>query len=190
MTQAKLFPDDRHDAGGKVSTRLPSDIRGDAMFTGDRDRYRPILRRWSGSIAFPDRFVLFIGMNPSTASDTHNDPTITREWGFTIREGFSAFAKCNVSDYRATKPAELLESGLELQSADNRATIIEQAKLAALVIVCWGAVNRALEPLAASLTGDLRSAGIDPRCFGTTKAGHPRHPLYLASGVPLVSFFS
>ena len=102
--QDTLFPDERHDAGGKVKTKLPAGMYGDALFCGDREEFRPFLRRWVGQEQFPDRWVCFIGMNPSTASADFNDPTITREWGFTVREGFSAYVKHNVSDYRATHP--------------------------------------------------------------------------------------
>lgn len=188
--QQTLFPEERHDAGGKVNTKLPKDIKGDAVFAGEREQYRPLLRRWTGSELFPRRFLLFIGMNPSTATERSNDSTITREWGFCVREGYSAFAKCNVIDYRMTKPAELLKPGIVPQSDRNRAIILEQAAMADMVIVCWGGVNRVLKPFATSLVEDLRSAGIQPRCFGRTKDGHPKHPLYLARNTVLTPFFS
>lgn len=179
---------DMHDAGGKVKTRLPGNLRGDAVFAGDRGQFRPILRRWLGPGEFSGPYALFIGMNPSTASAEHNDPTITREWGFCEREGFSAYVKCNVSDYRATNPKDLLRPGLDLSSPGNRQTILEQAKGADLVIACWGRVNRALAPLALAVEADLEREGITVRCFGRTQAGHPRHPLFLAKSTPLQTF--
>lgn len=174
-----------HDPGGKVSTALPANINGDAVF--HTDRYRPSLRRWVGS-TFPDRYVLWIGMNPSTASARINDPTVTREWGFTTRLGYSGYWKCNLSDYRATSPKKLLEDGLELESPINRKTILDAAAGAEVVICCWGAVNRALKPIAASLLADLAAAKVQLYCLGKTQAGHPKHPLYLAANTSLEMF--
>lgn len=187
MTQPDLFRSETHDPGGRVRIALPAGIMGDATFSGERDEYRPTLRRWVGS-AFPARHALFIGMNPSTASADHNDPTITREWGFTVREGLVGYVKCNIADYRATEPRKLLAPGLRLRSGQNRQTVLDCAKTAALVICCWGAVNRALAPIAEETLFDLHAAGIDCFCFGLTASGMPKHPLYLAKDTPLVPF--
>lgn len=186
--QADLFAIDRHDAGGKVKTRLPAGMYGDAVFSGERDQYRPLLRRWVASTDFPARYVCFIGMNPSTAEADFNDPTITREWGFAKREGFSAYAKCNVSDFRATDPKDLLAPGLQLQSPANGPIIAAVAADAAMTIVCWGSVNRALAPHAKRLLANVRQMGVKLWCFGTNADGSPKHPLYLATHTPLVPF--
>jgi hypothetical protein len=188
MIQSMLFPDDRHDPGGKVRTRLPPGMFGDAAFRGDREQYRPVLRRWVGQEEFPDRWVCFIGMNPSTASAEINDPTITREWGFTVREGYSAYVKHNVSDYRATDPKELLRPGLELESHINRHSTLASAAAAELCIVCWGSVNRALRPMVQSLLTDLREWEVDLWCFGKNADGSPKHPLYLPNNAKLVRY--
>lgn len=169
--QAEMFPDIRHDAGGKVKTKFPAGMFGDAVFKGDRDQYRPLLRRWVGQERCPDRYVCFIGMNPSTADSVGNDPTITREWGFTVREGFDAYVKCNVSDYRATKPNDLLVPGIELQGPTNGITVAGCTSDAALTIVCWGSVNKALKPHADRLLADLRFRGVKLWCFGTNADG-------------------
>lgn len=62
-----LFSVDTHDAGGKVRTKLPAGMGGDAVFAGARQQFRPVLRRWVG-IDFPQHYLMFMGMNPSTAS--------------------------------------------------------------------------------------------------------------------------
>lgn len=176
----------KHNPGGKVKTALTAGLNGDAAFS-QCGRYRRILRRWTGEI-FPERHILLCGMNPSTASGEHNDPTITREWGFTVREGYSAFVKVNISDYRATHPKELMKPGIVPVSPENLGVILNAAAEADKVVMCFGRVNRALEDAARQTVAALRDAGIFMWCFGTNKDGSPKHPLYLASDTPLIPF--
>ena len=65
-----------HDPGGKVRLRLGEGVRGDAVMSAD-GRYRQIMRRWLGE-TFPEHYILFVGMNPSTADATVDDPTCAR----------------------------------------------------------------------------------------------------------------
>jgi len=121
----------QHDPGGKVRLALMEGVKGDAVFSDD-GRYRYLMRRWLGE-TFPERYILFIGMNPSTADAAVNDPTCAREWTFARREGFDAMVKANVGDYRATHPKMLLEPGVEASSPVNLATIRQAAAGAARV---------------------------------------------------------
>jgi len=187
--QLELLPrEPDHDPGGKIRLRLPQDVQGDAVFSPCR-RYRPLLRRWRGE-RFPDAFALFIGMNPSTAEAHVDDPTIAREWEFTVREGYDGFAKTNVADYRATKPSMLLEEGVTPSSHANLPTIIDTARRANLVVLCHGCLNKALAPLGAQVIEALRHAGVEIMCFGTNADGSPKHPLYLAKTTPLIPYGS
>lgn len=174
----------QHDPGGKVRLALMAGINGDAVFSDD-GRHRPLMRRWLGD-TFPDHYLMFIGMNPSTADATVNDPTCAREWTFTQREGFDAMVKANVGDYRATHPKMLLEPDVVVSSPANLPTIREQAKGAARVILCHGKLNKALVPAGQALVQALTEDGIDLWCFGTNADGSPKHPLYLRSDTPLV----
>lgn len=187
MNQADLFPIDRHDAGGRVKSALPPGLKGDAVFYGERDEYRPLLRRWIGD-EFPSRYVLFIGHNPSTADSNLNDPTITREWGFASRWSYDGYAKCNIVDYRATFPKDLLKPGLELSSPRNLQTILEQAQSADKVVICCGNPNKATTRSAYDVLAELWTAGIALKAFKVNGTGYPAHPLYLRSDTPLIDF--
>ena len=184
--QLDLIPPDptQHDPGGKVRLALMAGVNGDAVFSDD-GRHRPLMRRWLGD-TFPDRYLMFIGMNPSTADATVNDPTCAREWTFTQREGFDAMVKANVGDYRATHPKMLLEPDVVVSSPANLPTIREQARGAARVILCHGKLNKALVPAGQALVQALTEDGIDLWCFGTNGDGSPKHPLYLKGDTPLV----
>ncbi|MGV8830645.1 MAG: DUF1643 domain-containing protein [Devosia sp.] len=175
-----------HDPGGKVRLALMPGVQGDASFSAD-GRYRRLMRRWTGD-GFPARYVLFIGMNPSTADATVNDPTCAREWSFTRREGFSAMVKANVGDYRATDPKMLLAPGVEAVSPDNLPTIRQAAAGAGMVIVCHGKLNKALAPAGKALIDALRADRTTLWCFGTNADGSPKHPLYLRADTPLQPF--
>jgi len=172
-----------HDPGGKVRLALMAGVRGDAVFSED-GRYRPLMRRWLGD-AFPGRYLLFIGMNPSTADATVNDPTCGREWTFTRREGFDAMVKANVGDYRATDPKMLLKPGVAACSPANLPTIRQAAAGAAKVILCHGKLNKALAPAGAAMVEALRADGVPLWCFGTNADGSPKHPLYLRGDTPI-----
>jgi len=175
-----------HDPGGKVRLRLGEGVRGDAVMSPD-GRYRQIMRRWLGD-TFPERYILFIGMNPSTADATVDDPTCAREWTFARREGFSGMVKCNVGDYRATDPKMLVAPGIVAVSPANIPAIREAARGAGRVVLCHGKLNKALAPAGREIVDTLRADGADLWCFGTNADGSPKHPLYLRADTPLMRF--
>ena len=175
-----------HDPGGKVKIALAAGVHGDAVFSRD-GRYRPQMRRWTGD-SFPERYMLFIGMNPSTADAAANDPTCAREWQFALREGYHAMVKANVGDYRATNPTDLLAAGLKVSSPDNLPIIRQSAAGAAMVVLCHGKLNAPLAVAAKEIVAALVEDGVPLWCFGTNGDGSPKHPLYLRADTPLVPF--
>jgi hypothetical protein len=180
------YEPEAHDPGGKVRLRLGAGVNGDAVMSED-GRYRQIMRRWLGD-AFPERYILFIGMNPSTADALVDDPTCAREWNFSRREGFSAMVKCNVGDYRATDPKMLLAEGVEAVSLANLPAILGVAKGAGRVVLCHGKLNKALAPAGRELVAALQDENIELWCFGKNADGSPKHPLYLRSDTQFVRF--
>lgn len=129
--------------------------------------------------------VLWIMLNPSTADETLDDPTIRRVRGFTHRLGSSGFTVVNLYAYRATKPADLWKAA-DPVGPDNDPTIRMLAFTARMedapIIAAWGAnakPERVAEVLALPHVGDLH-------CLGITKDGAPRHPLYLPLDAPLI----
>jgi hypothetical protein len=55
----------------------------------------------------PLRTVAFIGLNPSTADETTDDPTVRRCVGFAKRWGYDRMVMLNAFAYRATDPKAL-----------------------------------------------------------------------------------
>lgn len=175
-----------HDPGGKVRIRLRDTITGGASFSAC-GKYRPLLwRDWEND--GHEGYVLWIGMNPSTADGNVDDPTVRRECDFTASWGFGSYRKCNVMDYRATQPKALLEQGVLPRSEINLATIIEQARSARLVILAFGSLHKKLSLYGSDTVDALKLAGIEPMCLGLTANGSPRHPLYLRKDAAPVRF--
>jgi hypothetical protein len=182
----------KHDPGGKVETALPAGMRGGAEFYGSEDQYRlSLTRAWESAKAEMDtRYILWIGMNPSTARADVNDPTITREINFSKAWGYFKYVKCNVMDYRATNPRQLIDSNEPAQSDRNLGTILRLALRADKIVICYGVLDKRLQHYADEIIERLKEDCHGPRlyCMGRTLLGHPRHPLYLSNETQLVPF--
>ena len=177
---------DRHDPGGKVRIKLRENIRGGANFS-DCGMYRPLLwRDWDGALRAGT--VLFIGMNPSTADGSVDDPTVRRECDFTMAWGFGSYRKCNVMDMRATKPTALLAPGGIPCSHVNLDIISEQARAASKVVMAFGKLHGKLAEYGNRVVERLKGEGVEMYCLGFTQDGSPRHPLYLRKDSTLLAF--
>lgn len=128
---------------------------------------------------------VWIMLNPSAANATHDDPTMRRVTGFTRREGLGGFVAVNLSAYCTHRPIDLRLAGDDVVDATNEAWVASTiAERSGPVIAAWGASATRLpcrpipDVIAHLCDGDLW-------CFGTTKDGHPRHPLYLRGDTPL-----
>jgi hypothetical protein len=130
---------------------------------------------------------VFIMLNPSTADEINEDPTSRRCRNFAKREGYGGLTVVNLYGLRATNPAELAQHP-DPVGPENLAHIrLMLAENPGLVIAAWGAQRFAVDQAAEVI--DLMSKRIDRRhimCLGTTKDGHPRHPLYVRADAPLV----
>lgn len=175
-----------HDPGGKVRLKVKPEIRGDAVFS-ECGRYRRLLtREWDGGDK--DGYVLWIGMNPSTAAYDVDDPTVFKEQKFTRRWGYSRYVKCNVMDYRATNPKMLLEEGVVPCTEENVQTILEHAKHAAIVVMAYGSLHKKLAHHGELITNALRNNNIKLHALKITNNGSPGHPLYLKDTSELIAY--
>ena len=154
---------------------------GGAQFSAD-GVYRYFLhRRWL-SMGVDHGVVCFVMLNPSTADAEIDDPTVRRCVGFARRWGFSTLWVVNLFAARATDP-RALPFLLDPVGPLNDEYLRRSTALAQLTVAAWGNA------------GALRDRGqavkplIGPaRCFGLTKLGQPRHPLYVRYYVELQDF--
>lgn len=145
--------------------------------------YRYLLRRtWDH--AKPR--ALYVMLNPSTADAEIDDATIRSCIRLCKGLGYGSFEVVNLFAYRATDPAELQKAGDPVGPRND--TSIEGAIMRCDIAICaWGA-----HPMAgnrsSTVRGLLRLHRPAILCLGKTKAGAPKHPLYIKSGTPLQTY--
>lgn len=128
-------------------------------------------------------YVLFIGLNPSIADAKIDDPTMRRCIDFAKQWGFESLKMANLFAYRATDPSAMKSSAMPVGEL-NDYKIASLARDATLIVACWG--NDGLFLGRDKQVFDMLNpykAKID--CFGLTKIGQPKHPLYLPKNTPL-----
>ncbi len=155
-----------------------SHIKGDAPSTAlysDCDRYRYALTRvWDATAPR----VMFVMLNPSKATEVQNDPTVERCERRARTLGFGGFRVTNLFAWRETDPHQMRRAPDPI-GPDNDAVLAEGAAWADQVIAGWGTHGAHLER-GAQVETLLRGTGCTLLHLGLTKAGHPRHPLYIA----------
>ena len=120
--------------------------------------------------------VCFIGLNPSTADGTVDDPTIRRMVGFARRWGSSGIEVVNLFGYRATDPAQIpIDTDFAI-GPENDCYIGSVARASELVVACWGAHPSAIQRAERVLD---QLVGLPIYHLGLTRTGQPKHPLYL-----------
>jgi hypothetical protein len=145
-------------------------MKKDAVIQGN---YRYSLRREWDTDAGQATFVM---LNPSTADAECDDPTIRRCINFSKSWGYGSLEVVNLFAYRATTPYNLFQSANPV-GAKNDQHLQEAVKRAALIVIAWGVHGSFLGRDQAVL--NLISGKHSLYCLGHTKAGHPRHPLFL-----------
>lgn len=180
-----------HSAGGKTTWPLLPGVTGNAKFSRPDRKYRHWLTRKVGPQTEKwTRGILYIGMNPSTAEATIDDPTIRKEQHYMLREGFDFMVKCNVMDYRCTDSDQLLvrhKANVRLCSPKNLEWIRWWADRVDTIVFAWGKLPKQLEGHAQNVKDMLR--WHNPLCLGKNADGSPKHPLYLPNSAPLITFY-
>lgn len=151
------------------SMPLSEDNRRGAAFDTERGyRYR-LWRHWE--VEKPT--VAFVMLNPSTADEADDDPTLRRCIGFAKDWGYGGLEVANLFALRATDPNELADHPNPIGGANDQ-YLKKVCRRADLVVAAWGARGGLQDR--ASEVAELLDA--DLHALDTTKAGHPVHPLY------------
>ncbi len=151
--------------------------KGDAPSTAiysDCERYRYSLTRiWDED----GRRVNFVMLNPSTATEVQNDPTVERCERRARTLGYGSFAVTNIFAWRDTDPKAMRAAG-DPVGPGNNAAILERAGWAHDVIAAWGTHGEHMGR-GADVAVMLKQLNCPLFHLGLSKAGHPKHPLYL-----------
>lgn len=152
--------------------------KGDAPSTAvysDCERYRYSLTRvWDPGGAK----AMFVMLNPSTATEVQNDPTVERCERRARALGFGAFRVTNIFAWRDTDPRRMRAAD-DPVGPENDAAILEGADWADHIVAAWGTHGAHLDR-GRQVEALLRGTGLPLYHLGLTRGGHPRHPLYIA----------
>lgn len=156
---------------------LKDDAASVAVYS-DCQQYRYALTRvWEDT----GRKALFIMLNPSTATETQNDPTVERCERRARALGFGAFRVTNIFGYRATDP-RVMRAQVDPVGQDNDHAIAEGVSWADQMICAWGS-HGAHQGRGIAVHHLLRATGLPLFHLGLTQSGHPKHPLYIGYSV-------
>lgn len=157
-------------------------IENDAVIS-DCGQYRYLLRRtWDRS----KPRALLVMLNPSTADATLDDATIRSCVRLLSGHGYGSMEVVNVYAFRSTDPDALAKQS-DPFGPDNERIVLGAIGRCDVVICAWGAYPPARQH-ATRILNAVRSRRPAIYCFGKTKAGAPKHPLYIKSGTPLEAF--
>lgn len=122
-------------------------------------------------------FVMFVGLNPSTADETSDDPTLTRCIKYAKSWGYGGVCMANLFAFRATEPADMKVSDDPI-GIENNKWLKKLAKDAALVVAAWGNDGSYLER-----SEQVKEFLPNLYCLKLNKSGEPAHPLYQSADI-------
>ncbi len=138
--------------------------------------YRYALRRHLSHTAQQQGTCVFVMLNPSTANEDTDDPTIRRCMGFAKDWGYGVLEVINLFAFRATSPKDMMAADDPI-GPENDEYIAQVAKSSSCLVLAWGA-NGGYRGRDGQVL-DMVYAN-NPKHLGLTKQGHPRHPLYVS----------
>jgi hypothetical protein len=121
--------------------------------------------------------VTFVMLNPSTATEFQNDPTVERCERRARALGYGAFCVTNIFAFRATDP-RVMRADADPVGRDNDNAIRQAAHWADTLICAWGTHGAHMDR-GHRVEDLLRRTDRPLMHLGLTQAGHPRHPLYV-----------
>jgi hypothetical protein len=133
----------------------------------DCGKYRYYLSRiWDEQLPH----AMVIGLNPSTANEQDDDPTIRALITMLRDYGYGGFYMLNLFGYITTDPEKLRECPNPVGEQDYYLRITR--RFVADVIFAWGAFKQA-----EYRAKKIKLAFPEALCFGKTNKGNPIHPL-------------
>lgn len=160
-------------------------ITSDILFPGTNTTWSPdrshryFLRRPAGLLDQDKPVIAFILLNPSTADELKDDPTVAKCRRYAAGWGFGEVIVLNAFAYRATDPKNM-RAQPDPVGPENDATVLATAtavhELGGTLLCGWGTHGAHLDR-SAQLQDLL--AHFPLKAFTLTKHGEPGHPLYL-----------
>ena len=153
-------------------------VNKNAIFSDCRKYRYALSRTWNGK----KKTILFIGLNPSTANEKIDDPTIRRCINYAQNWGYGSLLMVNLFAYRATLPTELKNAKNPIGN-DNDLHIIELSKKADIAVAAWGNEGNLL-----NRDKEVKKILPNLMCLKINKSGQPAHPLYQKKDLKLIKY--
>lgn len=136
---------------------------------------------------------MFIGLNPSTADEDNDDPTLRRCIDFAQRWGHGGLVMTNAFAFRSTDPEPMIAIGEAAIGEENTVRYLEHiaSECAGKPIAAWGTNVRRVKwgPQGKLNRNDELKICMGPLdCLRVTKEGYPEHPLYLPKTLEPIPF--
>jgi len=130
----------------------------------------------------------FIMLNPSTADEEKDDPTIRRCIGYAKTFGFMFLEVVNLFAYRSTSPDVLYGMSRDVAvGPDNDRHIAETCNASRLIVCAWGNHGLLFNRAGDVLSLIRAQQGANPMALKINRAsGQPAHPLYLRADAKLL----
>ena len=156
---------------------LFDEIDNGAEFSRCRNYRYALWRIWDKN----KPIVMFIGLNPSSANESCDDPTIRRVKRFAFDWGFGGVYMMNLFAYVTPYPEELKKCVDSL--GDNNSWLKKINLKCDKTIFAWGSFNEATER--AKEVVEM----FDGYALVINKNGTPRHPLYVKADIEPVPMY-
>ena len=153
----------------------------------DCEKYRYWLRRdWDAS----KDAISFLMLNPSTADEVDNDPTIERCQRRAITMGYGSMIIVNLFPFRMTDSTLLNTVDNLLGDADEANDCILRAVQVSSITVCGWGKHPLAAPRAKIVLSLLKNANLQHKvkCLQLNADNSPQHPLYIAYAKQPVPF--
>lgn len=154
---------------------LDTSGNNDAVHNGDRTRRYALHRRWA-----PGPRVLWVLLNPSTADEKHNDPTIKKCISYSQKWGFGGLVMVNIFSLKATDPKDLKASSDPGDGEESNSYLLRYAEEIASeggVILCGMGAHASHRGRGRAVVDMLNRYPL--HYLVLTDSGIPGHPLYL-----------
>lgn len=152
-----------------------------AVFSDDHKYRYALWRKWKLNST---NHIMFIGLNPSRANETFNDPTITRLINFSKDWGYDGMYMANLFAWRTPYTEYLKSMDLTPYVGDNTDGWIQlMAADSSHVVICYGAFDVIKRDIAV-----IKLIDKPLFCFGKNANGSPKHPLYLKKTTKLIEY--
>lgn len=148
-----------------------------AVFSDDRKYRYALFRLWD--IKKPS--IMFIGLNPSTANEVDNDPTIRRVIRFAFDWDYGGVYMMNLFGFVTPYPKDLINCSDPI--GENDKWLEKVFDKCEDVVFAWGSF-----PEAADRAKKVITMFPNAKALWINKDGSPKHPLYCHSNLKPIPY--